>query len=297
MKTGFFRTVVSYFEKIPLSILMPIFEILGMGYCLLDAKHRKIAKINLDIAFPEMGEETKKRIIHNTYKNLARTAAEVIKIGHLDDKYLDEHVTFEGLENILGPYQAGTGVFAVTAHYGNWELMASTFGKEIANIDVVVRPQKESLINAYINKKRELFGNNVIVKFESARELMKRLRDGRIIGVLMDQDTHLNRGIFISFFSLPACTLDAIPRIAYATGAKMVPVFPFRDPTDKFRHRVRFYPAVNPDVEDKEEFVRLSLEKINGKFEEIIRTDPDHWLWLHRRWRTRPQGEEAIYDF
>lgn len=297
MKNGFIRYILNFFEKVPLPMLMPLFEILAMVYCFVDKKHRKIAKINLDIAFPDMEEARKKKIISRSYRNLARTAAEVIKIGYLDDKYLVEHVSFEGLENILGPYEEGTGVFAVTAHFGNWELMASTFGKEIANIDVVVRPQRENFINNYINEKRELFGNNVIVKFESAREIMKRIRNGRIIGILMDQDTHINRGKFVNFFRLPACTLDAIPRIAFATGAKMVPVFPFRDPKDKYRHRVRFYPAVNPAVEDRDEFVRLSLENINEKFEEIIGADPEHWLWIHRRWRTRPQGEEAIYDF
>ncbi len=296
MSKPFFRGVVSFLERLPLSLLMPFFETLGLVYCLFDGKHRRIAKINLDIAFPEMEEEKKRMIIRNSYKNLSRTAAEVIKIGYLDDEYLRENVIFEGLENILGPHGKGTGVFAITAHYGNWELMASTFGKVIANIDVIVRPQRESFINAYVNKKRELFGNSVIVKFESAREVIRRVKGGRIIGVLMDQDTHLHRGIFVNFFGLPACTLDAIPRIAFATGAKMVPVFPFRDPQNKYRHTVRFYPPVNPDTEDRDDFVRLSLQNINAKFEEIIAKGPDHWLWLHRRWRTRPPGEEAIYD-
>jgi KDO2-lipid IV(A) lauroyltransferase len=296
MKKEILRSLLCIFEKLPISVLMHTFEWLANVCWMLDAKHRKIAKINLDIAFPEMERGKKSRIIRRTYKNMARTVAEIIKIGNLDDKYLRGHVRFEGLDNILDPHEKGTGVFAVTAHYGNWELMASTFGKYFADIDVIVRPQRESFVNTYLNEKWKLFGNNVIIKFDSAREIMKRIGGGRIIGVLMDQDTHLNRGKFVDFFGLPACTLDAIPRIAYATGAKMVPVFPMRDPANKYRHTVRFLPALNPDVEDRDEFVRLSLERINRTFEEVIGNDPEHWLWFHRRWRTRPVGYEAIYD-
>lgn len=296
MKRSFAKTIIAFIEKLPLPVLMTLSEILVMIYYSFDVKHRKIAGINLDIAFPGMKGGRKKEITRESYRNIARTVAEILKIGDLDDEYIRQKLTFEGLENIIGPHDEGTGVFAVTAHFGNWELMAAYFGKWYANIDVIVRPQKESFINEYVNRKREIYGNRVIVKFDSAREVIRSMQEGRIVGVLMDQDTHLHMGVFVDFFGLPACTLDAVPRIAYATGAKIVPVFPFRDSSDKYRHTVRFYPAVNPETDDKEEFVRISLERINGIFEEIIRKDPGHWLWFHRRWRTRPAGEEPVYD-
>ncbi len=296
MKIRCLRGLIAILEKCPLSLLMPFFSALASVYSLFDKKHRKIAEINLQIAFPGMEGKEMKAIIRKSYRHMAWTIAEIIKLGIGDEREMENRVRFEGLEHILGPSAEGKGVFAVTGHYGNWEVMANAFGKRYKNIDVVVRPQKETFVNDYIIRKRMIGGNRVIEKFDSVREIIRKIREGRIIGILMDQDTHIHRGTFIDFFGLPACTLDAIPRIAFMTGAKMVPVFPFRDTRDRTRHLVRFYPPVNPESEDKEEFVRLSLERIHALLEEVITERPEQWLWFHRRWRTRPEGERKVYD-
>ncbi len=296
MKIRCLRGIIALLEFFPLSFLMTFFSAAAALYSFFDKKHRKIAEINLQIAFPGMGGKEMKTIIRNSYRNMSWTIAEIIKLGKGDEEAMENRVHFEGLENILEPSGEGKGVFAVSGHFGNWELMSHAFGKKYKNIDVVVRPQKETFINDYIIRKRMLGGNRVIEKFDSVREIIRRTREGRIIGILMDQDTHINRGTFVDFFGLPACTLDAIPRIAFMTGAKMVPVFPFRDIRERTHHIVRFYPPVNPESEDKEEFVRLSLERIHTLFEKVITERPEEWLWFHRRWRTRPLGDGRIYD-
>ncbi|RMG57323.1 MAG: hypothetical protein D6713_09870 [Deltaproteobacteria bacterium] len=288
-------TAVKFFESLPLPLLSFVFEPLGGLVGRLDKRHRQIALKNLSIAFPDLEEGEKRRIVSRMYRHLGLTVAEIIKLGTKEGDRLVDEVEFEGLENILGAWEKGRGVFAVTGHFGNWELMAYAFGKRVKPIDVVVRPQKDTFLNEYINMKRKLGGNRVIVKFDAAREIIRSLREGRIIGVLLDQDTHRNRGQFVDFFGLKACTLDAIPRISYLTGSPMVPVFAFRE--GKLRHRVRFYEPLDPPREEKETFVRLSLERMNRMFEKVISERPDQWLWVHRRWRTRPEGEEDIYDF
>jgi len=289
--------LIKVLESLPLSLLYPLLEGAAAVYCFLDKRHRAIALKNVTIAFPEMSEKEKNAIVRNTYRNLGRTVAEIIKLGTPEGERLVEAVKFEGLENILGEKRKGKGVFAVTGHFGNWELMAWSFGKRVENIDVVVRPQKDSFVNDYINFKRASCGNRVVIKFNAAREMIRSLREGRIIGVLIDQDTHRDRGIFVDFFGLKACTLDAIPRIAHMTGASIVPVFTFRDEKRKDEHVVRFYEPIDPPREERESFVRQSLEEIHRVLESAIREKPDHWLWVHRRWRTRPEGEEGIYDF
>jgi KDO2-lipid IV(A) lauroyltransferase len=287
---------VKVFEKIPLKFLKIIFEKLAYMFSLWDRKHKEIARINMGIAFPGISRGEMDRIIRNTYRNFSWTLAEIMKIGILDDALIDQKVTFEGTEHLMDYIEKGEGVFGISGHFGNWEIMAHTFGRNFANFDILVRPQREQFINEYIYAKHRLSGNGVIEKFDSAREILRRVRGGKVIGVLMDQDTHLNRGIFVDFFGLPACTADGIARIAYMTGVKMVPVLPFRDRNDNSRHIVRFYEPVNPDVQDKEEFIRLSLKRIHEIFEDGIREQPEQWLWFHRRWRTRPPGENKIYD-
>ena len=291
-----FKFIIRVFEMMPARFLMWLFEWISVIYCLIDRKHRKIAGINIDIAFPGMEEKRKQKLVKESYQNLGRTIAEIIKIGKYDENYLRGKIKFEGLDNLILPYEKGRGVFAVTGHFGNWELMAYAFGKKVTGIDVVVRPQGIEFIDGYIDEKRALGGNSVIRKFDSAREIIRRIRDGRIVGVLMDQDTNVRMGTFVDFFGIPACTLDAVPRIAFLTGASIVPVFVFRDRADKLSHTVRIYEPVNPDTEEKEEFIRLSLERINASLEKVITEQPEQWLWFHRRWRTRPPEGKAIYD-
>jgi KDO2-lipid IV(A) lauroyltransferase len=297
MREKAYRAAMAVMEAIPLRLRAALFELVMLIVWATDAKHRKIGRINLRIAFPEMEAREAARIVRLCYLRIGTAAAEFVHIPKMDRKYVEEHIRIEGVEHIRrSEREQGSGVLAMTGHFGNWELSSHAYGTVFAPVAFIVRPIADSAWDRIVTERRERSGNRVIRKFDSAKEVMREVRRGTMIGILIDQNVDRNKGVLVDFFTKKAYTTDGIARMALALRTNIHPGFIFRDPERKFHHTLRFGPAVpmDPEAPREEEVLRLT-RRCNEELENVIREDPTQWLWFHRRWKTRPPGEPDLY--
>jgi len=297
MKEKMYRAAIRVMEAIPLRMRAALFEAVMLLVWAFDAKHRKIGRINLRIAFPEMGDREAARIVRVCYMRMGIAAAEFVHVPKMDRGYIEKNFRIEGIDHILRSEQErGLGVLAMTAHFGNWELASHSTGIMHKPVAFIVRPLADPAWDRIVSERREWFGNRVIRKFDSAKEVMREIRRGTMVGILIDQNVDRHKGVLVDFFTQKAYTTDGIARMALALRANIHPAFIFRNPKRKFHHTLRFGPAIpmDPAAPREEEVLRLT-RRCNQELENAIREDPTQWLWFHRRWKTRPPGEPDLY--
>ncbi len=297
VKEASYRAVLRLLEAIPLSVRAGLFEFVMTCVWALDRKHRRIGRINLRIAFPEMGDAEAARIIRLCYVRMGTAAAEFIHIPKMDRKYLEEHFRVLGTDSVRKSIEEnGLGPIAVTGHFGNWELLSHVYSAVISPVAFIVRPLKNDILDRIVTERRQWFGNRVIRKEDSAKMVMREIRGRTLVGVLVDQNVDVHKGVLVDFFTRKAYTTFGVARIALAMRTAVHPAFIFRDPVRKFHHTLRFGPPIpmDADAPREEEVLRLT-RRCNEELEKAIREDPTQWLWFHRRWKTRPPGEQDIY--
>jgi len=292
------RVFLRFLEAVPLPALAWFCEAVMLLVCAIDRKHRRIARINLRIAFPEMRDAEADRIIRECYRHMGTSAAEFVHLPKMDAAYIREHFRIEGAEHVreslVGRNQPA---MAMTGHFGNWELLSHVYGAMIAPAAFIVRPLKNEILDRIVTERRECVGNTVIPKEDSVKDLMRVLRKRILLGILIDQNVDRPKGILVDFFTRKAYTTFGIARLALAMNAAIHPAFIFRDPERKFHHVLRFGPsiAIDPAAPREEEVARVT-RRCNEELEKVIREAPDQWMWFHRRWKTRPVGEPKIYE-
>jgi KDO2-lipid IV(A) lauroyltransferase len=284
-------------EAVPLPALAAFCEAMMLLVCAVDRKHRRIARINLRIAFPSIGDVEADRIIRACYRRMGTSAAEFVHLPKMDAAYIREHFRIEGAEHVRESLEErNRPAMAMTGHFGNWELLSHVYGSVIAPAAFIVRPLKSGILDRIVTERRECVGNSVIRKADSAKEVMKVLRKRILVGILIDQNVDRHKGILVDFFTRKAYTTFGIARLALAMNAAIHPAFIFRDPARKFHHVLRFGPSIeiDPGAPREEEVARVT-RRCNEELERVIREAPDQWMWFHRRWKTRPVGEPEIY--
>ena len=184
--------------------------------------------------------------------------------------------------NSTRPRPGGDGFF------GNWEFLArpSRFN---APMHIVVRPIDNPRIDALVESRRELSGNRAIAKKDAARGILRALAGGDAVGVLIDQNTTPDQGVFIDFFGVKACAGSAFVKLAHHSGAAVVPGYALWSDKER-RYVLYFEPAVEMTGD-----VQQDTQQVHARLEAAIRKHPDQWLWIHRRWKTRPPGQKPIY--
>jgi KDO2-lipid IV(A) lauroyltransferase len=155
---------------------------------------------------------------------------------------------------------------------------------------VVVRPIDNPKIDALVERRRASSGNFLIEKKEAARAILQALKRNEAVGILIDQNSTLDQGVFVDFFGVPACAGVAFAKLAAHSGATVIPGFALWVAKEK-RYVLRFYPPV--EITGNAEADTRRLQKV---LEAVIREYPDQWLWIHRRWKTRPPGEAPLYS-
>ncbi|MCL5965870.1 MAG: lysophospholipid acyltransferase family protein [Deltaproteobacteria bacterium] len=298
MTERIYRAILRLAEAIPLPVRAILFETIMLCVWAVDAKHRRIGRVNLRIAFPGMTGREAARIVRLCYVRMGTSAAEFVQIPRIDADYIRSRFRIEGKEHPdRSVSETGLGPLCVTGHFGNWELLSHSVGTLFAPVAFIVRPLKNPVFDRIVTERRTWTGNRVLAKVDSAKEVIRELRRGTLVGILIDQNVDRPHGVAVDFFTRKAYTTHGIARIALATGARIHPAFIFRDPADKFRHIVKFGPAipVNRNASRDEEVERI-LRRCNEELEKAIREDPTQWLWFHRRWKTRPPGEPAVYE-
>jgi KDO2-lipid IV(A) lauroyltransferase len=223
--------------------------------------------------------------------------AELIRMPAMDRNYLERHIRIEGAEHLeKSRRETGLGCILMTGHFGNWELFAHALSLLLEPISVVARSRESGALDRAITERRKLSGNRVIRRDRAARAILAALRGKTHVGILIDQDVPAGKGVFVPFFGVDASTTDGIARLALSTGANIHPAFIHRDPERKFRHVLRFGPAIPMDGSaDREGEVAALTARCNEALERAIRIGPSDWMWIHRRWKTRPPGNESPY--
>ncbi len=246
---------------------------------------RKIALRNLALA----GFERPDRITDHVFRSLARLILTFGRFPRLTRENISSVIRYEGLENFARAQARGKGVLVATAHLGNWELSAFAHAWMTAPMHIVVRPLDNPYLDELVERYRELSGNRIIRKKEAAREILKALHAGETVGILIDQNTTPAEGVFIDFFGVKACAGTAFTKFAHHTGAAVVPGFAVWSDSEK-RYVLHFRPEIplSGDVQEDTQRVHTALEA-------AIREYPAQWLWIHRRWKTRPPGEPSVY--
>jgi len=248
---------------------------------------RRVAMANLDMAFPALSEREHTRIVDGIFLSIARLLVTFARFPRLNRTNIGQWIRYEGFEHFEHALQRGKGVLFATAHLGNWELSAFAHALLAAPMHVVVRPLDNPLIDALVARRRTMSGNKVIEKKDFARGILQALAANEAVGILIDQNASLDTGVFVDFFGIPACAGAGFARLAAHTGAAVIPGFALWSDAER-KFVLRFYPAV-PISGD----VQQDTARIHAVLERIIREYPDQWLWIHRRWKTRPPGEGA----
>lgn len=252
-------------------------------------KLRRVALINLGFAYPQMSDAERTGIVDGVFRSLARLLLAVAKMPSIHAGNVSEWIGYEGLENYHAAKAEGKGILVATAHLGNWELSAFAHALLTEPMNVMVRPLDNPLIDRMVERRRTATGNTLIHKKDGARAVLKALRQNQAVGMLIDQNTNLAEGVFVRFFGETASANSGFVKLAYRSGAAVIPGFAFWDETTR-RYTIHFYPRVPLSGDLAED-----TQRIHSIYEACIRQYPDQWMWIHRRWKTRPPGEDPIY--
>lgn len=258
-------------------------------------KLRRTGERNLELAFSDLSKEERRRLLISAFENLGRLLAIFSRFTVGASDSLKELIDSEGLDRLQAAEQKQRGVILFTGHLGAWELTSfglSLFGHPFS---FLVRPIDNPKIEDMINAARTSHGNRTIDKTSAAREMLQILRDGGTLGILVDLNTLDREAIFVDFFGRPASTTFIVAKLALRTGAEVLPVFA---PWDKEQRRIKLVVGEPLRIErtgDEDEDVRRLTQAYTRVVEDYVRRYPDQWLWIHRRWKTRPPGEKHLY--
>jgi len=251
---------------------------------------RRRVLANLELAMGRsLTSAQRQQIMRQVFHLFGQTLVETLMLPKMVRQGLDRYVQIEGWEHLEKAVQAGRGAVVFTGHFGNWEMVALAQGARGIPMDVVGRPPGDAHLARHLSMTRTLTGNRDISKYEAARPMLRSLREGRTVGLVIDQNVGGDRGIFVPFFGRPASTTPALAVLALKTGAPLVPVF---DYPENDRHHIIYDPPLEnlPRGRGRADIHALTA-RVTSIIEEKVRRRPDLWLWMHNRWRSRPPGE------
>lgn len=253
-------------------------------------RFRRTANRNLAMAMPGLSSGERQQIVDGVFRSIARMIACFAKFPSIQRENAARWIRCEGAEHFENALRAGRGVLFATAHLGNWELSAYAHALLTGPMNVVVRPLDNLLIDRMVERRRGLSGNRLIYKKDFARSILKALAANEAVGILIDQNASLDSGLFVDFFGIPACAGAGFAKLAAHSGAAVIPGFALWSEREN-RYVLRFYPPI-PITGD----AARDTQALQSQLEEVIRAHPDQWLWIHRRWKTRPPGESSLYE-
>ncbi|MFQ5587439.1 MAG: lysophospholipid acyltransferase family protein [Nitrospiria bacterium] len=286
------RLLSAFVRTLPFDTAVNLGAMLGRLLHRVDRRHRLIGLNNLKAAFKnEKSEQELADILSNVYQNIGRSGIEAIRLARLTADEIRARTEIEGFEYYKAARTKNKGVILLGAHFGSWEWIPLALGEQGAPMHVIVRPIDNPYLNQMVQKMRERFGNVVLNKRSETGEIIKLLRQGKSIGFLLDQDVGHSKAIFVDYFGRPAATNKALATIALRTGAPVVPMFIIRK---KGGHRLVIEkPLPLPRTGNLKQDMIGTTTLFTKKIESYVRQHPDHWLWLHRRWKTQPEERPA----
>jgi KDO2-lipid IV(A) lauroyltransferase len=280
------RTFVSLIYLIPLKISLYIAVIAGRIAFWALPVYRNIAIDNLRSAFGSNKTEGEIRAIaKKVFENLARNAIEMVNFPKINEQNFRKFVSLERREILDKAFARGRGVIIITAHFGNWELLAAGFRLEGYPGVTIGRRIYFDRYDRYLNYLRKTHDVNVIYRDESPRKMLKILKENKILGIVADQDVDSVDGVFVDFFGRPAYTPAGPAALAAATGAALIPAMIVRK--NDHHYLMLEEPIELADTGDKEKDLTENTKRWSAVIESYIRRYPEQWVWMHRRWKTK----------
>jgi len=256
---------------------------------------REVALTNLALAFPEKPDAEREQILRRLYRNLGWLLAEFCQMPRYTPENTRPFARYQGLEHYLAARDRGKGVLILTGHLGVWELSSYYHSLMGHPMSMVIRRLDNPRVDALVNRIRCLHGNRVLHKDDFARGLLGAMRQGETVGILMDTNMTPPQGEFVPFFGRRACTASGMARVALKTGATVLPGFMLWEESEQ-KYVLHFGEAVDlVSTGNDEQDVIENTARFTAVIETWIRRYPDQWLWVHRRWKTRPPGDEPVY--
>lgn len=291
------RTIMSSLGLLPRPAAVACGLFLGRMAYFLPSGLRRSGELNLKLAFPEKTEAERRRLLLGCFQNLGRLLGEFSQFHRTTPEELRKLIEYDevGLAHLREAEKSQRGIIFLTGHLGSWELLSFGWSALEYPISFLVRPIDNPRIEEMIEKVRTRFGNRAINKKNAARESLRVLRDGGTLGILSDLNTHPHEGVFVPFFGHLACTTAGIATLALKTDAVVIPTCAVWD-----KQRKRYFFHGDPPVElirtgDHRRDVELNTARFAAAMERMVRLYPDQWLWIHKRWKTRPAGEPSLY--
>ncbi len=247
---------------------------------------RRTAFRNLSMAMPEADQ---KAIVRGSFHSIARVLVAMARFHEITKENVHDWIRYDGLEHFEDSLKRGKGVLFATAHLGNWELSAFAHALMASPMHFVVRALDNPRIDSLVLRLRTLSGNQVIEKRDFARGILRALYNNEAVGILIDQNMSLDDGIFVDFFGIPACVDKSFAKLAARSGAAIIPGFAFWSDQER-KYILKFYPPLYASGD-----LQADTQSIHAQLEAAIREHPEQWLWMHRRWKTRPAGEAPLY--
>jgi len=256
---------------------------------------RRVGIRNLELAFPEMPSKARGKILRGVYRHLGWQLVEFCRMPRYTSQNTRTWLRTEGLEHYISAQARGKGVLVVTGHLGAWELSSFYHSLMGHPMGMVIRRLDNRRLDDFVNGIRCLHGNWVIHKDDFGRSLLTSMHAGQTVGILMDTNMTPPQGSFVKFFGIEACTATGLAHVARKTGAAVLPGFMLWEPAER-RYVLHFGPeSVIPHTADAAADILAGTQLCTQAIESWIRRYPDQWLWIHRRWKTRPPGEPALY--
>lgn len=277
-------------RRLPRRLVLALGRALGRLWGSLDRRHLEIAAANLRAAFPEWDEARVRTTARGVY---AHFGAVILDLLWMEGRPVEELLALadlEGFEHLARARAAGRGAVAPSAHLGNWEIQAVASGPRLGGVASIARPLDNPELDRRLVALRTSTGNSVIYKRHALGQVMRTLRDGGIVAILIDQNMQAKDGIFVRFFGRPACTTTVAAALARKTGCAVVPVRCVLQPSG--RYRMVYEPPVEWTRTDRpDDDIAALTQQLTSIVEGWVRETPEQWLWLHRRWKTRPSLE------
>ncbi|HUX27865.1 MAG TPA: lysophospholipid acyltransferase family protein [Terracidiphilus sp.] len=256
---------------------------------------RRVGQRNLELALPEVSTAERERILRSVYRHLGWQLVEFCRMPWYTAQNTKGWIGTEGLEHFCAAQARGKGVLVLTGHLGAWELSSFYHSLMGYPMGMVIRRLDNRRLDEFVNGIRCLHGNQVLHKDDFARGLLKAMHAGDTVGILMDTNMTPPQGVFVRFFGREACTASGLARVALKTGAAVLPGFLVWEPGER-RYVLHFGPELEfARAGNAEADILAATQQCNDVLEAWIRRYPDQWLWIHRRWKTRPAGEPGLY--
>ena len=291
------KSVLTTLGRLPAPAAMTIGRGMGGIAYLLARDLRRTAATNLRLAFPEKSDEERAQLVRGCFDSLGRLLGFFSQMSSRSEEELKQLVDVQGWENLEAAKAVnGQKLLLYTGHLGAWELTSFGFSLLGHRFVFLVRRIDNPMIEQLVEQVRTRFGNSTLDKLSAGRSMLRILRNGDTsIGLLPDLNTLDDEAIFVDFFGVPAATTFLFAKFALRTNTPIIPVFSPWD-EEKGKYLIIVEPPVSFErTDDEEENVRRLTVGLTQRIENQIRRYPSQWLWVHKRWKTRPPGEPPIY--